>query len=673
MDTNEYLDVFIDESIENLQLVNNRLLELEATPTDVTHIQEIFRAAHTLKGMAATMGFEDLSNLTHQLENVLDQLRNETLSVTPNVLDTMFEALEALETMVDDISNGGDGKQNNGQILQSLKAIEAGEIEIDLNEKNNPNDPIHNHSSMDLDEFELTVVEQANSQGQNIFEINVSLDDECLLKAARVYMVFNIFEQYGSVIKSNPTVEELENEEFEQSFDVLFVTEENLDSLKSQILNVSEVKEVQIQNVSFNQSEIKDIATSSAEEVAATVTVEETTEESNNKSTPKPAASKSIRVNIERLDDLMNLFEELIIDRGHLEQLAQTIEHHDFKETVERMTRTSSELQNVILKMRMVPIDQVFNRFPRMVRSLSKELGKSIDLEVLGAETELDRTVIDEIGDPLVHLIRNAIDHGVETPEQRKQLGKPETGKLILKAYHSGNHVFVEIQDDGAGIHKEKVLNKAIQNQVISKEETSNLTDQQIYELIMSSGFSTAEEISDISGRGVGLDVVKNTIESLGGTIEIDSELNEGTTFSIKLPLTLSIISALLIRLNTETYAIPLSTIMETAVIQRSDIYKVQDREVIDFRGQIIPLVNLREVFNVDVTEQDQDVTEYSIVIVRKGNNLAGLIVDSFIGQKEIVLKNLGTYLKDVFGISGATILGDGEVALILDTNALIK
>ncbi|WP_175614614.1 chemotaxis protein CheA [Piscibacillus halophilus] len=673
MDTNEYLDVFIDESIENLQLVNNRLLELEATPTDVTHIQEIFRAAHTLKGMAATMGFEDLSNLTHQLENVLDQLRNETLSVTPNVLDTMFEALEALETMVDDISNGGDGKQNNGQILQSLKAIEAGEIEIDLNEKNNPNDPIHNHSSMDLDEFELTVVEQANSQGQNIFEINVSLDDECLLKAARVYMVFNIFEQYGSVIKSNPTVEELENEEFEQSFDVLFVTEENLDSLKSQILNVSEVKEVQIQNVSFNQSEIKDIATSSAEEVAATITVEETTEESNNKSTPKPAASKSIRVNIERLDDLMNLFEELIIDRGHLEQLAQTIEHHDFKETVERMTRTSSELQNVILKMRMVPIDQVFNRFPRMVRSLSKELGKSIDLEVLGAETELDRTVIDEIGDPLVHLIRNAIDHGVETPEQRKQLGKPETGKLILKAYHSGNHVFVEIQDDGAGIHKEKVLNKAIQNQVISKEETSNLTDQQIYELIMSSGFSTAEEISDISGRGVGLDVVKNTIESLGGTIEIDSELNEGTTFSIKLPLTLSIISALLIRLNTETYAIPLSTIMETAVIQRSDIYKVQDREVIDFRGQIIPLVNLREVFNVDVTEQDQDVTEYSIVIVRKGNNLAGLIVDSFIGQKEIVLKNLGTYLKDVFGISGATILGDGEVALILDTNALIK
>ncbi|MGP4072228.1 chemotaxis protein CheW [Piscibacillus sp. B03] len=664
MDTNEYLDVFIDESFENLQLMNNGLLELEASPHDVTRINEIFRAAHTLKGMAATMGFEDLSKLTHQLENVLDLLRNEDLPVTSNVLDVMFESVEALEAMVEDIVNGGNGKRDNQTILEQLNKLESGESHTVEPTTSRTTPTSKEPGSFDLDDFERTVIEQAQSQGQKIYDITVSIDKECLLKAARVYMVFNIFENNGSVIKSNPTVEELEQEEFEDSFNVLFITDEDLDSLKKQIENVSEVEKVNIEEIQINQSEEE-----GNEEVAATVDTPK--EEENKKSSNKPVASKSIRVNIERLDALMNLFEEMIIDRGHLEQLTQTIDDKDFKETVERMTRTSSELQNVILKMRMVAIDQVFNRFPRMVRSLSKELGKKIELEVIGAETELDRTVIDEIGDPLVHLIRNAIDHGIETPEERLQNQKSETGKLQLRAYHSGNHVFVEIQDDGGGIDKDKVLQKALQNKVVSEEDSSKLTDQQIYELIMSSGFSTADQISDISGRGVGLDVVKNTIESLGGSIEIDSELHVGTTFSIKLPLTLSIITALLIKMKDETYAIPLSSIEETAVISKNDIFKAHGQEVIDFRGQIIPLVNINEVF--DVKQDSVEQTHYSVVVVRKGNRLTGLIVDSFIGQKEIVLKNLGTRLKDVFAISGATILGDGEVALIIDTNALVK
>ncbi|MFD2638294.1 chemotaxis protein CheW [Piscibacillus salipiscarius] len=662
MDTNEYLDVFIDESFENLQLMNNSLLELESNPKEINKVNEIFRAAHTLKGMAATMGFNDLSKLTHQLENVLDLIRNQELDVTSNVLDVMFESLEALETMVEDIVNGGNGQKEIQVILDQLNKIESGE---ELSEPISSSNTSNVQTNLNLDEFELTVVEQASAQGQNIFDITISIDEDCLLKAARVYMVFNVFENNGSVIKSTPTVEELENEEFEQTFNVLFITDTDHDELKKQLLNVSEIKEVTIEYVAFNDSTHQE---ETEQEVSTTV---EDVKEADITETKKPVTSKSIRVNIERLDALMNLFEEMIIDRGHLEQLTHSIDHQDFKETVERMTRTSSELQNVILKMRMVAIDQVFNRFPRMVRSLSKELGKKIELEVTGADTELDRTVIDEIGDPLVHLIRNAIDHGVEMPEERVAKGKPETGKLFLKAYHSGNHVFVEIQDDGGGINKEKVLQKAIQNQVITAEDSNKLADSQIYELIMSSGFSTADQISDISGRGVGLDVVKNTIESLGGTIEIDSELNYGTTFSIKLPLTLSIITALLVKLDDEIFAIPLSSIMETAVIHKNEVYSAHGQEVIDFRGQIIPLVDIRDVYGVNQINRDRE--DYSIVVIRKGNRLTGLIVDSFIGQKEIVLKNLGARLKDAYAISGATILGDGEVALIIDSNALVK
>src|SRR5690625_4327501 len=367
----------------------------------------------------------------------------------------------------------------------------------------------------------------------------------------------------------------------------------------------------------------------------------------------------------------MNLFEELVIDRGRLEQIALELKNTDLEETVERMSRVSSDLQNIILTMRMVPINTVFNRFPRMIRQLARDLEKEIEIEIIGAETELDRTVIDEIGDPLVHLIRNAIDHGIEIPEDRIAKGKNQKGKITLKAYHSGNHIFVEISDDGAGIDKEKVTEIAINKGIVTADEAATLTDQQAYELILASGFSTNKEISDVSGRGVGLDVVKTTIESLGGNISIDAVPGEGSTFSIQLPLTFSIISVLLVELQKEKYAIPLSSIIEATVIHRDEIYSTHQHEVIDFRGDVVPLADLRTIFDVEKVNSTEE--EYvSIVIVRKGNKLTGLIVDSFIGQQEVVLKSLGDYLTNIFAISGATIIGDGEVALIIDTNALI-
>ncbi|MBR7552909.1 chemotaxis protein CheW [Allobacillus sp. GCM10007491] len=665
METNQYLGIFIDESNENLQKVNDGLLDLEKDPTNMEHIEVIFRAAHTLKGMSATMGYEDLTTLTHQMEDVLDLVRNSELAVSAKLLDILLNAVEKLEEMVGDISAGGDGKSTIQPILNQLKAIDKSE-EI-TNEMVTSNEDGIN-GELTLDSFEETVINQANSEGLHTYHLTIQLTDDCLLKAARVYMVFEILEKEGEVIKSVPSVETLESEEFDHQFDVVFVTSVEEKELNDKIMKVSEIKQVSIQPIkSLDNHEDTD-----NKEVNQTPSKQASMEVQNNsKSQRKQSANKTIRVNIDRLDALMNLFEELVIDRGRLEQIAFEMEHGDLTETVGRMSRISSDLQSIILTMRMVPIEQVFNRFPRMVRQLTRELNKDIQLDIEGAETELDRTVIDEIGDPLVHLIRNSLDHGIEMPEVREKNGKNRQGHVLLKAYHSGNHVYVEISDDGQGINREKVLNKALENQVVTPEQANQLSDRQIDELILASGFSTADEVSDLSGRGVGLDVVKNTIESLGGTIEITSEEGEGTTFTIQLPLTLSIISVMLSTIGSETYAVPLSTIIETAMIKQEEIVTIQGQQMMHFRESVIPLIFLREVLNVPDSNNASD--KESVIIVRKGEQVAGLVVDSLIGQQEVVLKNLGNYLNSIFAISGATILGDGEVALIIDTHSLIK
>ncbi|MFC0014369.1 MULTISPECIES: chemotaxis protein CheA [Allobacillus] len=665
METNQYLGIFIDESNENLQKVNDGLLDLEKDPTNMEHIEVIFRAAHTLKGMSATMGYEDLTTLTHQMEDVLDLVRNGELAVSAQLLDILLNAVEKLEEMVGDISAGGDGESTIQPILSQLKAI--GEIEESADEAVTSTEDGVN-GQLTLDSFEETVISQANSEGLHTYQLTIQLTDDCLLKAARVYMVFGILEKEGEVIKSVPSVETLESEEFDHQFDVVFVTSVNEKELKDKIMKVSEIKQVNIQPIkSVNDHEETD-----NKEMDRTPREQASKEAPNNSDKKrKQSANKTIRVNIDRLDALMNLFEELVIDRGRLEQIASEMEHSDLTETVGRMSRISGDLQSIILTMRMVPIEQVFNRFPRMVRQLARELQKDIQLDIEGAETELDRTVIDEIGDPLVHLIRNSLDHGIEMPEVREKNGKNRQGHVLLKAYHSGNHVYVEISDDGQGINREKVLNKALENQVVTPEQANQLSDRQIDELILASGFSTADEVSDLSGRGVGLDVVKNTIESLGGTIEIASEEGKGTTFTIQLPLTLSIISVMLSTVGSETYAVPLSTIIETAIINQDEIVTIQGQKMMHFKESVIPLIFLREV--LDVPDSNNAPDKESVIIVRKGEQVAGLVVDSLIGQQEVVLKNLGNYLTSIFAISGATILGDGEVALIIDTHSLIK
>ncbi len=678
MDTSQYLEMFIDESKEHLQACNEHLLELEKNPQDLAIVNEVFRSAHTLKGMSATMGYEDIADLTHMMENVLDAIRNSKIRVTTEILDVVFRAVDYLEEMVLDIASGGTGKKDVRELVESLNRIEVGGAAAETAATVVLEDKGSQEDSLSYDGYEMTVISQSFEQGFRAFEINVKLREDCLLKAARVYMVFEILEKSGEIVKSEPKVERLENEDFNETFTVALITKEDADVLQAKVMKVSEIESVTVIAVTNDYLlRDKDDEPAKTTESITPISIEADANKGSNhqkgkRNTGVQSGNKTIRVNIDRLDILMNLFEELVIDRGRLQSIASSIHNPELTETVERITRVSGDLQNIILNMRMIPVETVFNRFPKMVRQLARDLDKKIELEIIGAETELDRTVIDEIGDPLVHLIRNALDHGIESPAERVAKGKPEVGTVTLRAYHSGNHVFIELEDDGAGVNRQRVLAKAIKSGIISAEMADTLTDRQVAELILASGFSTAEKISDVSGRGVGLDVVKNTIESLGGFMSIESTEGQGSLFQVQLPLTLSIISVMLVELESEVFAIPLSSIIETAIIQTSEIMKAHNQQVIDFRGNIIPLVNLTEIFEMPERGRESDGYQ-SVVIVRKGDRLAGLVVDSFIGQQEIVLKSLGNYLQSVFAISGATILGNGQVALIVDCNALIK
>jgi two-component system, chemotaxis family, sensor kinase CheA len=660
MDTDQYLEVFLDESREHLQAINDNLLRLENAPTEIDIVQEIFRSAHTLKGMSATMGYEDIASLTHQMENVLDKIRHHELEVSTKVIDITFSAIEALEEMVQSVSDGNDGKKDVTSLVAQLKELENGNASD--TEVNNEQGEESASLSIEVDEYQATVISQAVKSGYHPYQITVQLNEDCVLKGPRAYMVFDNLEKVGEVIKTNPEVEDIEEGNFEQAFSLLFITSESKETVKKTIERVSEIHRVDVQDASLEKGTEKKV------EESSTSTSSSSADKGKQAEHNKPKQSKTIRVNIERIDGLMNLFEEVIIDRSRLEDISHRYHDQEFRETVENLARVTENMQSMLLAMRMVPIEQVFNRFPRMVRDLSKELHKKIALEIEGSDTELDRTVIDEIGDPLVHLIRNSLDHGIELPEKRKQAGKSEEGRITLKAYHSGNHVFIDIEDDGAGINREKVESKAIENGLISSESSKHLTDEEVYHLIFASGFSTADEISDISGRGVGLDVVKNKIESLGGSIVVKSEPGKGSKFSIQLPLTLSILSTLLVKVGEETFAVPLSSIIETVALGDKDVKYVHGQKVLDFRGHIVPLVSLQDVYGASGESEGN-----SAVIIQKGDKQAGLLVDSFLGQREIVLKSLGNYLKNVFAISGATILGNGEVCLIVDPNALVK
>lgn len=691
MDVSQYLEIFIDETKEHLQSLSDQLMILENEPENTETINEIFRAAHSLKGMAGTMGYKRMQNLTHNMENVLSEIRNGKMKVTADLVDVLFQCLDALEAYSDNIQNSADeGTEDNEAIVARLNEILTGKpakesAKEETKEPKTEEKSDNTESNLVFADFEKHAIKEALEKEMKVYSLVVHIDENCILKAARAFLVFKALEEHGEVIKSIPSVQDIEDEKFDFSFRVVILTKDDMSKVIDSVKNVSEVRDVdgeQITNTDNLKSEDNGQAEISSEEKKEQTSVSvhkdkapaaKTTKPQQGQATAKPVVNRSVRVDIDKLDVLMNLVSELIIAKNGLVSVSNsegTNSSQGFNEQIEYLERVTTNLHESVMKVRMMPIETVTNKFPRMIRDLSKKLDKQIELTMTGEETELDRTVIDEIGDPLMHILRNSCDHGLETADVRKQRGKSEVGHVVLNAYQDGNNVVIEVSDDGNGIDVENVKNKAIEKGTITAEQADTMTDKDIIDLLFRPSFSTAKVISDVSGRGVGLDVVKTKIEALGGDVEVKTALGEGSTFIIRLPLTLAIIQALMVEIGPEKYAISLGSIQTIEDIPKEDIKHVHSKEVINLRGSVIPIIRLNKVLDIEETEEPES---YTVVIIKKGERMAGLVIDNLIGQQEIVIKSLGKYINSSTKIiSGATILGDGEVALILDVNTLV-
>ena len=679
MDTNQYMEMFLDESREHLDSLDDGLMTLEKDPSELSILNDIFRNAHTLKGMSATMGYTKIAELTHDMENILDALRKEQMEVTEDIIDTLLKCGDSLRQMVESIGEGGsEDVVDISEVAAKLSALLKGEspANVAAAAPSAKVAPAELDNSMEYSDTDREVIKKAKDSGLQAFHVKVTLVENCILKSARSYMVMNTLDQMGDVIKSVPPAEDLEQEKFEHAFDVAVVTDAEAKAIEEALMSISEIEKVEVTDAA---KEMEAAAAPSPAPAAGALPVPAASKAAvpADKKTKALAPEKklrsgqSVRVDIEKLDTLLNLVGELVINKVRLGQIGTTHRLTELTETLEQMDRVTTDLQTVVMKVRMVPVGQVFNRFPRMVRDLAKELDKDINLTIEGEETELDRTVIDEIGDPLMHLLRNSLDHGIEHPDDREAKGKPRTGEVGLIARHEGNNVVIMVTDDGSGIDAEVIRRKAVEKGMISQDEADNLSDADAVRLIFLPGFSTAEKITDVSGRGVGMDVVRSKIESLGGHVDVETKIDEGSVFKIKLPLTLAIIQALLVRVEQEMYAIPLGSIDRTINITQEDIKTVQNKEVIVLRGQIIPIIRLGDVLNVP-REEGEEHDDIFVVVVHIGERKAGIVVDTLIGQQEIVIKTLGKLLAGLKVISGATVLGDGRVALILDVSALM-
>lgn len=697
MDVSQYLEIFIDETKEHLQNLNTEILNLEQDSENVDTVNEIFRAAHSLKGMAGTMGFKRMQTLTHDMENVFSEVRNGSIKVKGNMIDILFQCLDALEEYLNMIQESGDEGTNDNEplikqlneVLNSKEGAAPATEKAEKPAKTAPADDTNGQKwlSIKFDDTQKHVLREAVNQGKNVYGVTVKVQESCILKAARAFLVFKALEDLGEVIISSPSVQDIEDEKFDLDFSLVFISDSALDKVLQAVKSVSEIEDAQ--GAVIENDKIKDIAGETAVKTGLS-TVE--TAAAGEKAVPekqppaaqaapakgnekksqvsKPAVNRTVRVDIEKLDVLMNLVSELIIAKNSLVSASgDRGGNGGVNEHIEYLESVTTNLHESVMKVRMVPIESVVSKFPRMIRDLTKKLDKKMELYMSGEETELDRTVVDEIGDPLMHLLRNAADHGLESAEVRKAAGKPEAGSIFLDAYQDGNNVVIEVRDDGAGINIDAVREKAISKGVITPEQGENMTEQEIMNLLFHAGFSTAKQVSDISGRGVGLDVVKSKIEALSGEVEVKSKMGVGSTWTIRLPLTLAIIQALMVDVGGEKYAISLGSIQTIEDITPDEIKTVQNKEVINLRGIVIPIIRLNGVLDIESKKNPDD--NMTVVIVKKGDRLAGLVVDELMGQQEIVIKSLGRYITKCKIISGATILGDGEVALILDTNAL--
>ena len=699
MDVSQYLEIFIDETNEHLQNLSDCIMTLEKEPDNKDTINEVFRAAHSLKGMAGTMGFKRMQHLTHDMEDVFQEVRSDKIRVNSKMIDILFDCLDALDKYLENIKETSDeGTEDNEAIIKELNdfiaqsegketasSVEATEVkETPMQEEDGSTKKF---MEIELTNSEKEAIKNAEESGKHVYGFTVYIHQDCLLKAARAFLVFKAVEDFGEIIVYRPSSQDIEDEKFELDFSFFLASEEALDKIIAAAKAVSEIDTVLAEEVKSDMLEKKEkmalVAekpaavqeTAEAKPAAAENTAKKTQSATAKKTTSnKPVTSRTVRVDIEKLDALMNQVSELIIAKNSLVSISSTdsgdFQNQSFHEQIEYLERITTNLHASVMKVRMVPIESVVNKFPRMIRDLSRKLNKSMELYMSGEDTELDRTVVDQIGDPLQHLLRNSADHGLESAEVRKERGKPEKGAIYLNAFQEGNNVIIEVSDDGNGIDTEKVKEKAVERGVITPEQAENMSQKEVINLLFIPSFSMAKQITDISGRGVGLDVVRSNIEALGGDVEVSSTLGEGSKFTVRLPLTLAIIQALMVEIRQEKYAIALGSIQNIEDIPVKDIRYVEAKEVIHLRGMVIPLIRMDKILDIEPLEEDPE--SLTVVIVKKGDKYAGLVVDNLIGQQEIVIKSLGKFIKNNKMISGATILGDGEVALILDVNALL-
>lgn len=697
MDVSQYLEIFIDETNEHLQNLSDCIMSLEKDPENMDTINEIFRAAHSLKGMAGTMGFKRMQHLTHDMENVFQEVRSGNMKVTSGLVDVLFQCLDAIDAYLENVKESSDeGTEDNEAIIQELNDILAAETGSAPEEKAAPaeekkeepaaqNGYEKKYQNAELSEKEKDAIKSAEERGTNVYGITVYIQEECLLKAARAFLVFKAVEDYGDILVYYPSSQDIEDEKFENDFSFFLETEAPLEKIIEVSKTVSEIAEVVGEKVTYNDliaaAEKKETAEAAQTTPAPAEKAAPAPTQQKAKAAPakkqnggKPVTNRTVRVDIEKLDALMNQVSELIIAKNSLVSISSTegssLQSQTFHEQIEYLERITTNLHESVMKVRMVPIESVVNKFPRMIRDLSKKLNKEMELVMTGEDTELDRTVVDQIGDPLQHLLRNSADHGLENADVRAKRGKPEKGTICLNAFQEGNNVIIEVSDDGNGIDTERVKAKAIERGLVTPEQAEALSQKEIIDFLFMPSFSMAKQITDISGRGVGLDVVKSNIEALGGDVEVKSVLGEGTKFIVRLPLTLAIIQALMVEVHDEKYAIALGSIQTIEDIPVSEIKYVQAKEVIHIRGSVIPLIRLEKILDMEPSEEEKE--SLTVVIVKKGEKFAGLVVDNLMGQQEIVIKSIGKYINNNKIISGATILGDGEVALILDANALM-
>ncbi|MTI84047.1 MAG: chemotaxis protein CheA [Firmicutes bacterium] len=686
MFSNEEIAVFMEELDEKIQVISDNLLTMEKGEDSPEVLQEIFRAAHTIKGSSAVMGYDRMSTLTHQIENLFEQLRQHSLPVTAPLIDTLFEALDTLHALRDEITGEGeevDTSAVTAKIAAFKEDTELGGTGEDPGQQKTglktkaaaDNTAAADIALPQLEETDETLITQAQLKGFNAYWVTIVLDQHTQMKEVRAFIVFETLQEKGEIIKSDPPAEDVQEGNFEHHFTVILLTEEDTDHITNLATSVADVKDVRVQEVLLS----RDAAVAEEVTPSATLPAREDQQQNPTQGQKKISTSKTVRVDVQKLDTLMNLVGELVIDRTRLNRFTDVFESQygsdDLAESLMEISshlgQVTTDLQDEIMKARMLPVSYVFNRFPRMVRDIAQKMDKEVEFTIEGKETELDRNVIEIIGDPLIHLLRNSIDHGIEPPEVRVKTGKPRKGKVQLKASYVESHIVITLEDDGKGMDPEKLRSKIVEKGLVSAEQAQRLHKREILDYIFAPGFSTTENVNDISGRGVGMDIVRSQIEQINGSVEFNSIPGQGTTFTIKLPLTLAIINALMVTLGKHTYAFPLTHIVETLAIEQDEIKLVRHSEVVIVRGSVLPLVRLSSVFNQQ--PDDEENSRLYVVVLGSGDRKVGVVVDRLLGEQEIVIKSLGSYMGHVDNLSGATILGDGKVALIVDPRGIIK